>query len=135
MSQTQKYAWFNLTIVAVTVVTIGGLAPLIGYRAWGGLGFLGFLGLGPIFFRKWNSRVVADERDVVIQLRSMLFAYSAFWVAFVVAAVFLAPLWFEDRVPTPVVQISVAVAWMLVTTMQAAAILVQYGRGGNADAV
>src|SRR5437899_10058017 len=92
MSATQKFAWFNLAVIALTLVVVLALLPFLGKGALGGFGFLGIIGLGPLFFRKRPGQVVADERDILIQRRAWILAYALFWVVFVLAAVLFAPL-------------------------------------------
>src|SRR5579872_7446411 len=109
---------------------------VFGIEGHGGLGCLGFIGFGPLFFRKKPGRVVTDERDHLIQWRSWIFAYSLFWVIFVLIAVVLsAVIYGEDgAVPVSVVRISVFCAFMLVYALASIAILVQYaGASKNAE--
>jgi hypothetical protein len=131
----QKFAWFNLTVIALTLGTVLGLWPLLGHRALGGLGFLGFIGLGPLYFRRKPGQVLTDERDHLIQGRSWLLAYALFWVVFVVAAVVLsAAVYGQDgAVPVTVLQMSVVGGFMFVYALASLAILVQY-TGGSRDA-
>jgi len=135
MSALQKYAWFNLAVVALTVVTVLLLFPLMGKGALGGLGWLGLTGLGPFFFRGKPGQVVTDERDQQIQRRSWVLAYALFWVAFVLAAALVAPLayGYDGAVPVWVVQVSVFGGYMFVCALASVAILVQYA-GGSGDA-
>jgi hypothetical protein len=135
MSATQKFAWFNLAVIALTLVAVLSLLPFLGKGALGGFGFLGLIGFGPLFFRQRPGQVVADERDRLIQWRSWIAAYSVFWVVFVMAAVFLsAAVYGQDgAVPVTVVRVSVAVGFMLVYALVSVAILVQYA-GGSKDA-
>jgi hypothetical protein len=132
----QKFAWFNLAVIALTLLVVFSLLPLLGYRAMGGLGCLGLLGFGPLFFfRKKPGQMVADERDHLIQWRAWIFAYALFWVVFVlVASVLSAVVYGEDgAVPVTIVRISVFWAFLLVYALASAAILVQYA-GGSRDA-
>jgi len=131
MSRMQKFAWFNLGVIGLTLLVVFSLLPVIGYRAMGGLGFLGLIGFGPLFFRKTAGQVVADERDMQIQWRAWIFAYALYWVIFVLVAVVLsAAVYGEDgAVPVPVVRMSVAWAFMLVYALASIAILVQYAGG------
>jgi len=131
----QKFAWFNLTVIAFTLIVVLSLFPFLGKGATGGLGFLGLMGLTPLFFRRKPGKVLTDERDVMIQRRSWVLAYSLFWVVFVLVAVFLSAVVYgqEGAVPVSVVQLSVAWGFMFVYTVASIAILVQYV-GGTTDA-
>jgi hypothetical protein len=135
MSALQKFAWFNLSVVVLTLVAVLLLLPWLGKGALGGFGLLGLIGLGPLFMRKRPGQVVTDERDALIQQRSWIVAYALFWVVFVLAAVLLAPLVYgqEGAVPVWVVQSSVFCGFMLVYALASIAILVQYA-GGTRDA-
>jgi hypothetical protein len=135
MSATQKFAWFNLAVIALTLAAVISLFPFLGNRAAGGLGLLGLLGFGPFFFRKKPGQVVTDERDQLIQGRSWVLAYALFWVVFVLAAVVLsAVVYGEDgAVPVSVLRLSVFCGLMLVYALASIAMLVQYA-GGPRDA-
>ncbi len=133
MSATQKFAWFNLAVIAWTLVAVLSLLPFLGKGALGSLGFLGLIGFGPFFFRRKMGQVPTDERDQLIQRNAWVLAYSLFWVAFVLAAVFLSASVYgpEGAVPVWVVQCSVAWGFMLVYALVSVAILVQYARGSK----
>jgi hypothetical protein len=135
MSGMQKFAWFNLAVIGLTLLVVFSLLPFLGYRAMGGLGCLGLLGIGPLFFRRQPGRVVTDERDHVIQARAWIFAYAVFWVVTVlVAAGLSAVVYGEDgAVPVRVVRLGVFWAFMLVYALASIAILVQYA-GVSSDA-
>jgi hypothetical protein len=135
MSTLQKFAWFNLAVIALTLVAILSLLPFLGKGALGGFGFIGLMGLGPLFFLRRPGQVLIDERDALIGKRSWIAAYSVFWVVFVLAAVFLSAVVYgqDGAVPVTVVQMSVAVGFMLVYALASIAILVQYA-GGSRDA-
>jgi hypothetical protein len=135
MSATQKFAWFNLAVIVLTLAAVLSLFPFLGKGSLGGLGLLGLLGFGPFFFRKKAGQVVADERDQQIQGRSWVFAYAMFWVVFVLAAVVLsAVVYGEDgAVPVSVLRLSVFGGLMLVYALASVAMLVQYA-GGPRDA-
>lgn len=135
MCRMQKFAWFNLAVVALTLLVVFALLPLVGARAMGGLGCLGLLGFGPLFFRQKPGQVVADERDHLIQWRAWIFAYALFWVAFVFVAALLSPaVYGEDgAVPVTIVRVSVVGGFMLVYAVASVAILAQYA-GGSRDA-
>jgi hypothetical protein len=135
MTAVQKHAWFNLAVVVASVIVVLALTPFKGRGALGGFGLLGLLGLGPLFFRRKGGGVVLDERDQEISRRSLLVAYTVFWLVFVAACVSLPALYgWGGSVPVVVAQSSVFVAWMLVVGVSSVATLVQYGLGGPTDA-
>jgi hypothetical protein len=135
MSRMQMFAWFNLAVIALTLLVVFSLLPFWGHRAMGGLGCLGLLGAGPFFFRKKPGQVVTDERDRLIQWRSWIFAYAVFWVVGVFFAAILSALVYgeDGAVPVSVVRMSVFWALMLVYGLASIAILVQ-SAGGSGDA-
>jgi hypothetical protein len=136
MSALQKFAWFNLAVIALTLLLVVVLMPFLGHRATGGLGCLGLLGLGPVFMlRRKAGQAVMDERDQLIQRQAWVLAYSLFWVVFVLAAVFLSAFIYgqQGAVPVSVVQMSVAWGFMLIYALVSIAVLVQYA-GGARDA-
>jgi len=135
MTATQRFAWFNLAVIALTLVAVLSLLPFLGKGALGGFGFLGLMGFGPFFFRKKPGQVVADERDRVIWLRAWVLAYAVFWVVFCLAAAILCALVYREdgAVPVWVVGGGVFSALMLVQALASIAILVQYA-GGAKDA-
>ena len=135
MSAMQKFAWFNLAVIASTMAVIAVCFPFLGRGALGGSGFLGFLGFGALFFRKKPRKVLMDERDQLIQLRSAILAYAVFWVIYCLAAALLPPLVYgqDGSVPVWVVQISVFGGLILVYAVMSIAVLVQYA-GGAKDA-
>jgi hypothetical protein len=131
MPASQKHAWFNLVVVGVSVLVVLSLYPFLGWGVHGGLGILGALGFGPIFFRKRKDKVVMDERDVQIQRRSVLLGYSVFWVVFVLVASFMSVLFYgqDGSIPVRVVQVSVFYAMVLFIGVMSVATLIQYGSG------
>ncbi|MFH1264960.1 MAG: hypothetical protein ABIK89_04490, partial [Planctomycetota bacterium] len=95
-----------------------------------GFGLLGLLGFGPLFLRKKKGDVVADERDTLIQRRSVILGYSVLWLVFVGGSC-LAPLWYGMDGSVPVVTI-VAFPWyatVFFIGVMSVATLVQYNRG------
>ncbi|MHC4068042.1 MAG: hypothetical protein ACYS18_01760 [Planctomycetota bacterium] len=96
MNRWQKIAWFTLvtiglalvlSLAAVSVAYFGFGLPM--RRAAGGFGFIGimgFIGLTPVLFKNEKGKVELDERDLLIQKKASLAAYSIFWVLFVAAA-------------------------------------------------
>jgi len=131
MSLAQRQAWFNLVIILVSLGTVLTLMPVLGFhRAQGGLGFLGFMGLGPFLFRKKPGKVFMDERDLLIQIRAWSIAYGTFWMVFIAVCV-SAPFTFgsSGAVPVELIQTSVWYGFMIVWGISAIATLAQYRRG------
>jgi len=96
MNRTQKIARFTL-IACLTALTLSLMAVAIFYfvvgqpihRALGGFGFIGICGLSalaPLIYKKDPGKVSLDERDVMIQKKASLRAYTIFWCLFVLAA-------------------------------------------------
>ncbi len=135
MSRPQKHAWFNLAVIALTLAVVLLTYPILGRGAFGGLGFLGLLGFGQFFYRKKHGEVVTDERDNLIQQRSMLAAYSVFWLVFVAAGT-LTPLYYgyNGAVPAILVADSVWAALMLHVVTHSLVTLVQYGSSSDVEA-
>jgi hypothetical protein len=96
MNKAQKIAWFNLVVISLALglsVAAFGIGYFIfgvsAHRAAAGFGFMGimgFAGLTPLLFRKDKNKVQCDERDLTINRKAAVVAYSVFWVLFVAAA-------------------------------------------------
>jgi hypothetical protein len=133
MSASQKLAWFNLIVVAASLIAVSALTPVMGLKAaQGGFGILGLLGFGPLFYRKKPGVVVGDERDALINARSWLIAYAAFWLVFVAVCVAATPFYFGSTgaVPVVLVQVSVWYGLVIVVGVASLATLIQYRWGG-----
>jgi hypothetical protein len=133
ISPAQRQAWFNLVIILVSLITVLALTPTLGFRrAHGGLGILGFMGLGPFLFRKKLGKVFMDERDVLIQTRAWAVAYGVFWMVFIAVCV-SAPFTFGSSgvVPVALIQTSVWYGFMIVWGVAAIATLAQYRWGAS----
>jgi hypothetical protein len=133
MSVLQKQAWYNLAVMLGSLVVVLVLIPVLGRGAWGGFGLMGLLGATPWLFRE-KGKIVADERDLMIARRSLIAAYSVFWLVFVAACMSLPAFYgWNGKVPVQVVMWSVFPGMMVVAGVQALATIIQYGRG-RADA-
>jgi hypothetical protein len=132
MSATQKFAWYTLGVILVTAVTVTLLFPFLGRGAWGGLGFMGLLGLTPLFFLRRDGAVLQDERDVLIWQRSLVVAYSFFWLVFVIACMTAPAVYgWNGSVPVAFVVAGVWCGLIVVQAVMALAILAQYRWGGS----
>jgi hypothetical protein len=140
MNRYQKIAWFNLIVIAATViVTATAIAVEFHVRGYSTVGplFVGILVLlkfTPRMFRKpqSDSGVVSDERDDRIVTRANSYAWLIFWWVFV-GSCFL--LFFligpENSVPTIALPLIALGGGLVHKIACSVAILVQYGRGGN----
>ena len=97
-------------------------------RGSGRLGLLGLLGFSAVFFRRPKATILMDERDTLIQLRAWTVACSLFWIVLVATAVFGAAVLYgqDGSIPGWIVQVGVAVAFMLVLSIASIALLIQY---------
>jgi hypothetical protein len=129
MLPAQRQSWYILAVLGLTAVVVLGLVPFLGYGAMGGFGFLGLIGLAPLFSRRKEGRVVTDERDLQIQRRAVVTAYTVFWLIFVAVGV-LVPFVYPETVPSRLVALSVWVAFMLFMGVLSVTTLVLYGREG-----
>jgi len=96
MNRAQKIARFSLIVILIaltlSVMAVGVLYFVVGLpiqRALGGFAFIaicGFSGLAPILYKKERGKVSFDERDLLIQKKASLRAYTIFWFLFVLAA-------------------------------------------------
>ena len=144
MNRAQKTAWFNLIVISLAL-GLSVAAFGIGYfifgaparRAAAGFGFMGImglLGLTPFLFRKDESKVRFDERDLVINRKAAVVAYSILWVLFVAAA--MVP-WFIIG-PDGVITVNY-LPWMVfggmfvVMLVQAIVTLEEYGWKGKGN--
>jgi hypothetical protein len=132
MNASQKFAWFTLGVVGLTVILVLLLIPALGTRAQGAFGLLGLLGFTPLFFLQRGDEVVQDERDVQIRMRSLTIAYSVFWVLFVLGSMTAPAVYgWSGSVPVPRVLGAVWCGFIVVQGVMALAILIQYRRGGS----
>ncbi len=142
MNRYQKLAWFNLIVITATIIiTTTAIAiefHIRGYSTIGGwfVAILVLLRFKPFLFKKpqGQNKVVSDERDKFIIKRAVSFAYTTFWIVFIVSSfavhifIGMGP---KSSVPTitlPLMAIGGALFMKIVCSI---AILVQYGQGGG----
>jgi len=142
MNRYQKVAWFNLIVIATTIiVTTTAIAVEFHMRGYSTVGafFVGILVLlkfTPYLFKKPESRsgVVSDERDDLIAARAVTYAWAAFWWLFV-GSCFL--LWFiigpQNSVPTIALPLMALGGGLFHKVACSVAILAQYGRTGKGE--
>ena len=140
MNRAQKMAWFNLTVIAISLVISGTviaiMATKVGMpRALGGLGFLGLCGLmgfEPVLFRKkrGQSTIDFDERDLLIGKKAALGAFTVSYVYFVSICMII---WFVvgsgGVIRVVALPLIVVGGFIISQLVRSVAVLVQYGRG------
>ena len=136
MNRVQKIACFVLAVMAITLSATAATVAILYYKCgmptarsgFGILGFLGLAGLANVIFRPKKGKVEFDERDALIHKRSMILAYSTFWLIFVFGSMtawaIIGP---EGHISVNVLPLMVCGAGILVVTVQSVAILIQYG--------
>ncbi len=131
MNATEKFAWYTLGVIVLTALIVAVLLPFAGRGAWGGSGLLGLLGLSPLLFRRRAGEVIQDERDASIWQRSLVVAYSVFWLVFVAACMSTAAVYgWDGSVPVTFVVWGVMGGMVVVQAVMSLTILAQYRWGG-----
>lgn len=142
MNRYQKIAWFNLVVIATTVlvtsVAIAVEFHLRGYSSvgWLFIGILVLLKFTPLMFKKPQSPggAVCDERDALILKRAASYAWTTFWwVLFASSFLLFFLIGPEKSVPTLVLPLIAFGGGLVHKTVSSVAILVQYGRTGEGD--
>ncbi len=141
MNRYQKLAWFNLIVItAAIIITSTAIAIEIHIRGYSTTGLWFFVGpllllkFKPFLFKKpqGGNKVVCDERDSFIIKRALSFAYTTFWIVFVISC-FLLFLIIGPRnsVPTITLPLMAIGGALFLKIVCSVAILVQYGWGGK----
>ena len=111
MNALQKVAWTELIVSILALTSVLILYPWFGDRATAGFGLLGLLGLAPLFMIRRGDKILSDERDQDIELRSKFYGFGTAWVFLFLSLIAIA-MWHsyhELDVPTKYV---FAVVWM-----------------------
>ena len=135
MSVLEKQAWFMMIVFLVTMGLFGGSVLIFGWHEalLGTMGFYGLAGGACLIGRreKKAGKTVMDERDTAIERAANLIGYSVFWLVFVL--VVMAPFFIYG--PDHIIMIkavpftlTIVFAMMIVYTVRALAIIVQYRR-------
>jgi len=139
MIRYQKLAWWNLIVIAATIIiTTAAVAIEIRIRGYSTMGIyflapLVLLRFNPFLFKKPQSEggVVSDERDSFIIKRAVSFAYTTFWIVFIVSS-FAVHLFMgmepKSSIPTITLPLMAVGGALFMKILCSAAILVQYGR-------
>jgi hypothetical protein len=137
MNRYQKITWFNLFVITSTIIiTITAITIEFHMRGYSTIGLwfiviLALLKFTPFMFKKPESQggVVCDERDSLIRKRALSFAYTTFWIIFVLSSYLLfmiiGP---KNSVPTWTLPLMAFGGALFMKILCSVAILVQYGR-------
>jgi hypothetical protein len=142
MNRYQKLAWWNLIVITFTIIiTTAAIAIELRIRGYSTLGIyflapLVLLRLNAFLFKKPQSEggVLSDERDSFIVKRAVSFAYTTFWIIFILSGfllfILIGP---RSTVPTIMLPLMVFGGAVFVKILCSAAILVQYGKGDKGE--
>jgi uncharacterized membrane protein len=128
MNAVEKVAWTELIVSAGAAVVVLALYPWMGNAALGGFGMLGLLGITPLFLRKRGSRVIRDERDVKIEMRSSWIGFGTGWVVMMISLAAVT-MWHVDQrrdVPTGLLNALIWTQFALCYVIKGATTLIQY---------
>jgi hypothetical protein len=142
MNRYQKLAWWNIIVITFTII-ITTAAIVIEFRIRG-FSTLGIYFIAPLVLLKFNRflfkkpqskrGVVSDERDSIIVKRAVSFAYTVFWIVFILSSfllfVLLGP---RSSVPTITLLLMALGGGIFMKIICSVAILVQYGRIGKGE--
>ncbi len=140
MNRTQKYAWFGLIVTCFPVLwflCIGTLTNNLMATLVPIFVFLFAIPLALYFaIWKWNSKldVVSDERDNMIKSKAVMASYISVWVmlALLTAAMKLASN-YKGMAEVDIMIPAFMLIFVISIAVYSAAILIQYGRGGQSN--
>jgi len=144
MNRYQKLAWFNLIVITATIIiTSAAIAIEFHIRGYSEIG-LYFVALmlplkfTPFLFKKPHTRsgFVSDERDTLIVKRALSFAYTTFWIVFIVSSFALyifTGMGPKSSVPAITLPLMAVGGCLFMKIMSSVAILVQYGCGNKGE--
>jgi len=92
MNALQKVAWTELIVSVLALVSVLILYPWLGDRATGAFGLLGLLGVGSLFTIRRGNKIVSDERDRDIELRSKYWGFGTAWM-FLFLSLIMITMW------------------------------------------
>ena len=142
MNRYQKLAWWNIIVIIFTIIiTTTAIAIEFRIRGYSTLGIyfiapLVLLKFNRFLFKKPQSKwgVVSDERDSIIVKRAVSFAYTVFWIVFILSSfllfVLLGP---RSSVPTITLLLMALGGGIFMKIICSVAILVQYGWGSKGE--
>ncbi len=131
MSAKQQLAVFNLAVAVAALAAFGGLTPVLGvWRAQGAFGLLTLTAVGVLAYRWRAGRVVCDERDRYIHLRSIQVGFALVWLLVVGGVMGACSAYgFDGSVPSRLLTLGLYLTWAAFTLGQSSALLVLYRVG------
>ena len=140
MNRYQKIAWFNLIVIAVTIIVTAAVITIeICIRGYSTIGpwFIGIMALlqfNTRFFKhpQGGDKVIHDERDTLILKKALSLSYTVFWYVFLFLC-FILFLLIGPKNSVPVITIPLIAigAGLFLKIVGSVAILVLYGRGAE----
>jgi hypothetical protein len=136
MSDSEKWAWWTLGVVALTTAAYGAFLAFLGHGpATPSVFALLALTSLPAFSRRHFQGPNFDEREREIASKAQVAGFSAFWLAFVgvLVAIGFARGW-SGTLTLPVWTLSEIIcwAWILVISVQSVTTIVLYRGGAHA---
>lgn len=136
MSDSEKWAWWTLGVVALTIAAYGAFFAFLGHGpATASVFALLALTALPAFSRRQFQGPSFDEREREIAGKAQMAGFSAFWLAFVgvIVAIGFVRGW-SGTLTLPVWTLSEIIcwAWILVMSVQSVTTIVLYRGGAHA---
>ena len=136
MTDSEKWAWWTLGVVALTVIAFFAFVALLGSGPASGAVFaLLALTAVPASSRRYFKGRQFDEREKEIANKALLASFRALWLVFIglVMTIWFVKGW-DATLSVPVWMLISAICWatMLVLAVQSVTTLVLYRRGSNA---
>ena len=134
MSDSEKWAWWALGVVVLTIAAYGAFFAFLGHNpAIPSVFALLALTALPASSRRYFKGITFDEREHAIASKALLAGFRAFWVAFIglIMAIYFIKGW-DATLTVPVWTLAEVIWWavILVLGVQALTTIVLY-RGGS----
>ena len=133
MSDSEKWAWWTLGVVVLTIAAYGAFLAFLGHNpAIPSVFALLALTALPASSRRYFKGLTFDEREHAIASKALLAGFRAFWVAFIglIMAIYFIKGW-DATLTVPVWTLAEVIWWavILVLGVQALTTILLY-RGG-----
>jgi hypothetical protein len=133
MSDSEKWAWWTLGVVVLTIAAYGAFLAFLGHNpAIPSVFALLALTALPASSRRYFKGITFDEREHAIASKALLAGFRAFWVAFIglIMAIYFIKGW-DATLTVPVWTLAEVIWWavILVLGVQALTTILLY-RGG-----